>query len=212
MIINNWWGVTTSEEISYFKDYLNLIQETTKNNIESIKKREAGMKAQSHKVRSDGLSYWDPFDQLGDEAFRINEIKQLMLNTLVVGIFMFIEYKINYICTHLGKEREIIFSYKDIRGNSVKYLEKVLDSAFPTDPNIKKNFEVARAIRNGLVHSNSVINKNKVPIINEYIKNNSDLLSIDKQNKIELTEGYTEYLIKLAEEICDDLAKNIHSK
>ena len=201
------------EEVDYFRDFLDLIQKTKKNNNESFKQREIEIKAANLPsiVEDNASDFYDPYDGLIDDAYRSSELEQLMLKTLIIGIFIFLEHSINFVCWKLEKEHKVLFSANDLKGNgitrSIKYINKVLDINFPIDEKIRKEFEIARIIRNSLVHTNAVVDKKDLSKIHTFISTNPDLIRISELRKITLTENYANCLIKLSSKFCRDLGE-----
>lgn len=156
---------------------------------------------------------YDPYDALIYDAGRNHGMSQRMLETLIIGVFIFIEHSMNLVCIDLEREHHAMFSAKDLYGKgvtrSVTYLKKVLGVDFPIDKRLIEDLDIAIIIRNSLVHSNAVIRDEKnFRKISSYIKLNPDLLNISEELKqISLTEKYANELINLSSKICEDLEK-----
>ena len=208
--MSNLWAYIVTEETGYFKNYLKLIKDSVKKEAEEIEARNEQMKADNVQSYTDGEGYyWDPYESLADDMFRVGEMEQLMLRTFVIGVFVFLEHQINHVCNRIQSKKAEIFSYKDIQGNgvtrSIKYLKKLSGVEFPKEIGVAREFEVARIIRNSLVHSGGLINKDDIPKLELYIKNNPGLISINQHRKVLLSCEYAEALIILATKISTEL-------
>lgn len=208
--MSNVWAYIVTEETGYFKNYLKLIKDSVRKEVEEIEARNEQMKADKVQSYTDEEGYfWDPYESLADDMYRVEEMEQLMLRTFVIGVFVFLEHQINYVCSRMQSKKAEIFSYKDIQGNgvtrSIKYLKKLSGIEFPKESGVAGEFEVARIIRNSLVHSGGLINKEDIPKLELYIEKNSELISINQHRKVLLSCEYAEALIVLSTKISTEL-------
>ena len=204
------WDFIIEFKIDYFRDYLKLINDSSKKEVEKVEEANQQLIADGVKpYYGEHGEVYDPFEYLADQLYQIDELKQLMLSTFVVGVFVFLEDRINTLCCRVEKIHETPFSYKDLKGNGVarsrKYLEKILKQKFPEDLNIRETLEVARIIRNSFVHADGIIEKGDRPRILKYAEKYPDMLKMnDNLGSVKITDKYAESLI--------DLLVNVHKE
>ncbi|MCX6753512.1 MAG: hypothetical protein NTV03_00410 [Candidatus Nomurabacteria bacterium] len=197
-------------ETEYFENYLNLIKTTIENDSKKIEERFQAIKDSGEEpfTTDEGYEY-NPYGELEDEMFSLQGMEQLMYKTYLIGILVFIEDQINNVCTSIEREDKLIFSYKDLKGSgvsrSIKYLETVIRKDFLADLETRKHFEIAREIRNSLVHQDGRIDKDYIKKIEAYITEYPNMLSIEYTYKIQITYNYAKSLINLSKKINSEL-------
>ena len=207
------WNFFTQIKIEYFQDYLKMIRVSIKNDLQKLEEENQRLIDEGAKQIENEYGYFDPFEDLANQAYQIKELEQLMLSTFVIGVFIFLEDQFNTVCKLIERESKIHFSYKDLKGNgvsrSITYLEKVLDRKFPTDLGVKEDFRVAQIIRNSFVHNDALIEKNYRSQIIKYVDCHSNILSLNQVNKIEVTCEYGNFLIDLISKVSSELEMHI---
>lgn len=198
-------------KIGYFEDYLKLIKKTIESDSKKIEDRFQELKASDAKVISTDEGYWDPFDDVSDDAYQLSEMEQLMYRSYVIGVFIFIETQISDVCRILKRIKGTFFAYTDLKGNGVdraiKYLQTISGDTLLADPLIKEEFEVAKIIRNSLVHNDAVIEHNDKKKIENYSKKHPKQISLSQYQEIEITHQYAESILLLSKKIKSILAK-----
>ena len=138
-------------------------------------------------------------------------LEQLMYRTHAIGVFIFIENLINSVCKRIHMVDKLLFSYKDLKGNgisrSITYLETVSKTKFPSDQTTKEDFEIAKIIRNSLVHQDGAIEEKDVVRIETYITKHPKLLSLDNLKNVVITYAYAKFLIDLSKKISVELER-----
>ena len=201
-------------EIGYFEDYLDLIKKTIEDDSKKLEQKYQEIKESGAKpfTNEDG-QHWDPYDDVADEGFRLDEIAQLMYRTYVIGVFIFIEDQINNVCSSIERTDKLMFSYKDLKGSgvsrSIKYLETVTGKVFPAYTETKEHFEIARIIRNSLVHQDGQIDDRDELKIEAYIAKYPKILSLNQIRKISITHDYAKILVNLSRKINLELEKYV---
>ena len=199
-------------QIVYFEDYLDLIKQTIEGDTKKLNEKNQELKDSGAKsfTYEDG-QHCDPYDELADEAFRLSEMEQLMYRTYVIGVFIFIEDQINGVCSSIERADKLMFSYKDLKGSgvsrSIKYLETTTGKDFPAHKDTRENFDIAKIIRNSLVHQDGFIDDNNRTKVEEYITKYPKILSLTQLGKIEITYNYAMTLVNLSRKINLELEK-----
>ena len=197
----------TELQIEYFENYLSLIKTTVENDSNKLKEKEQKIKDGGEKpFTSEDGQHWDPYDDLIDEVFHMENMEQLMYRTYMIGILVFIEDQINNVCISIERADKLMFSYKDLKGTGVgraiKYLETVTKKDFLTDTETRKHFEIARIVRNSLVHQDGKIDKNNRKKIETYITEYPDILFLTEATYIiKIKCNYLKTLIDLSKKI-----------
>jgi len=198
------WTLTIDNNNRYFKKYLDLIEHTIKEDSKILDRRVKELK-DVKPVFDEQTGWYDPGDELADMAYELEEMEQLMYRTFVIGAFIFMESQINNLCGQVKKLHNQKFSYKDLRGTginrSINYLKKALEISFPTNDRTSREFELARIIRNALVHSEGEIDENNILMVNSYIEEFPNRLKWDHK-RIVITHEYAISLIELNKKIC----------
>lgn len=207
--MTSYWTIPVDDKSTYFKKHLKLIKSTIDKEWEWA---DSEKKRIEQYIKKGGTysDLEDPADYLGNIAWEIDEMSQLMYRSFIIGIFVFMESQITQLCEQIKITEKQIFSYKDLSGNgigrSIKYINTVLKIQFPTDEDLREKFETARIVRNALVHKDGELYQEDIPKIKKYMENNSDNLNIDK-DKIILMYKYAESLIDINTRICDGVTK-----
>lgn len=198
------WTIPIDDKNEYFEKYLHLIKNTLDKEWKDLE-----IKAKKYKnakpIQTEYGSY-DPNDFFADMAYEIEEMEQLMYRSYIIGVFVFMESQISNLCELIGKKET--FSYKDLKGNgisrSIKYLEAVLKIKFPLEKDTRNEFEIARIIRNALVHREGEIEDIDKQKITKYITDNPKILFL-KEKTLSVTYEYAKSLINLNENICKNV-------
>lgn len=207
------WKYFTQIKIEYFQDYLKLIQNSIKNDLEKLEVENQTLVDSGAKPIENEYGYFDPFEDLANQAFQIEALEQLMLSSFVIATFIFLEDQINQVCILIQRDRKLIFTHKDIKNTGVSrsifYLEKILEKKFPADSIVKEEFAIAQLVRNSFTHNDGVVDKNNLQRIQSYILKHPGTLSLNHFSKILITSKYCESLIKLISNISDELEIHI---
>jgi len=207
--------VLADRDSSYFKEYLQLIKSKIDEHQKTLKEIEKNILEQS-KSRDEKTGYeYDPNEYLADIGYEQYELEQVMYKSFVVSVFISMEALAADICQRLQRNRQEIFGYKDMPRSgidrSIKYLKKLLDKHPIADEDLRKRFDVARKIRNALVHADGVIKKEDIPNIEEFIKQHPEVLTVESLRRISLTHAYAESLISLYDEFTTALQELLYS-
>jgi hypothetical protein len=202
------WTIPIDDKNSYFRDYLSLIKSTLdKEEAILLKKDEAIKNGETKPFTTDDGYYFDPSEELADMAYEIDEMGQLMYRTFVIGVFVFMESQINKTCEFVQSSKKQKFSYKELKGNgitrSTKYLKDVLEMEFPS-LEARDDLEVARIVRNALVHNDGEVDESGVNKVAAYIAKYPDRLALDN-SIISIMHPYAESLISLNQAICREV-------
>lgn len=202
------WKYIIKKNIDSFKKYLDFIKYTIKWNEKQTKKEE--IKAKKAVVEKKEVS-----DNLDDYLACLSEdheqLEQRMYQSFIINTFTFIEVRIIELCKYIEKEKVQLFSYTDLSGmggigKAVKYLKKVLTlDKFPTNQKLHDEFEVARLIRNAIVHKEGKIKEDEIKKINKIYS--EDILYINQSKEIVISSKYGKLLINLNQNICDEISQ-----
>jgi hypothetical protein len=198
------------EKNRYFERFLVLIKTTTDDDEKQIEiEREKISEQKKHHLSSENEDNFD--DYLADLANEAYEMKQMMHRSFVVSVFLFMESRISSLCDHVFKETRQKLNYRDLPGagviRSVRYLEKILDITFIPDLRLREEFEVARIIRNSIVHNGGVVDKDDKTKIEKYMKQYPNRLDFYDYT-ISIKYDYLRALFILNSNICDEVSKN----
>lgn len=191
---------------TYFKKYLKLIKSTIdaekgaeNRDLESFEW--AILEENNERITKEYNKYFR------DIASEIRKTEQLMYQSFVVAVFIFIESQIVSYCDQARTNSAQIFSHKDLKGTgygrAIGYLEKILGVSFPKNPATKSRLEAAHRVRNCLVHNSGYIIETDAPIIKAFIKEHPGILEISTKNEIIITHEYAVEMISLNNSICD---------
>lgn len=199
-----------SLKVGYFKEYLNLIKKTIDEDTKKLNVAHQELIASGVKTyQADDGYEWDPRDQLADEAFEIDQIEQLMYRTHLMGVFSFIEDQINHTCRAMHRYDKLPITYKDLGGTgisrSIKYLETFTRNNFPKDQTVKEDLEMAKIIRNSLIHHDGFIEDKDLNKVKAYITKHPEMFSLTTLNEVKITYRYNNFLIDLSEKINKEL-------
>ncbi len=200
------WHLVIDSNDEYFEGYLNLIKRFSNSeqaNLDLESKRWDDLIAKGADPEEAG-------HQLGDQAYRLEEMQQLMYSSFVVSLFIFMEARLVDLCNFIQKSNKQTFGVHDLSGmgvgRAIKYLEKVLSCSFPVDPKVRSDFNVAWKLRNALVHNEGIIHPDNQKIIQDFIKAKSKILSFDSHNKIMITLDYLDSLFVLNKSLCNEIS------
>lgn len=202
------WKLFSDMKNGYFEEYLELIKTTIENDRQKVNKRAEEIEKSGAKtiVTEDGV--FEPYDEVTDAHWEIEEMEQLMYRTHIIGVFIFMEAQITSICETIYKKDNILFSYKDLNqtgvSRSIKYLKTVLKQDFPADISTREEFEIAKIVRNALVHTEGRIREENISKIENYISTHKDLISL-KMKEVKVTYEYAKSIIELSKKICNEL-------
>lgn len=198
------------ENTRYFENYLALI----KNTVDEDEKRIEDYVKRSE-IRKDNISAEEQerlIDDISNEYFEADEMGQLMYRSFVMSIFIFMEAQISALSSHIYKEQKQKFRPNDLRGagvtRSINYVETVLGIQFPSDSELRYEFEIAKTIRNSIAHSDGLgfMNEGEKTKVERYIRENPDKLSLDNSG-LSIKYDYAKKLIYLNEAICKEISK-----
>lgn len=208
MFSSSFFDYMVERETQYFIQYLTLVKshvDEEEKKLETFQKKIEAEKEKEH--------YLDAVDHLHDLAYESWEFEELMYKSFVVSVFIFLEDLTVQLCRYKQRETNQSFSYKDIKGGgvgrSITYLQKLLGEHPIADLATREQFDVARKIRNALVHADGILSKEDVPSVLVYIKKNPEILGVHEQTRrVSITYAYAESLLGLATKVTTELRKH----
>ncbi len=188
------------------EEYFNIAQETY--NAEQ-KKYHNKITKMIDKLRSNNDD-----ESLSDSYSKIVESRDMLFfsklyYSLVIMIYSSIEHNMYDLCKYIKNKKNYEIDVKDIKGNGlfqcITYLEKVCVIDFKS-MNISMNeFHILNKIRNGIIHNNGIISSSDLPQIKKYIIRNSNILFIDGNNSICISEQYIRMILSTSKEILEKM-------
>jgi len=192
------WHLLIDDKNTYFNRYLELIKLTIDQQTSEYNTEEERVKKIDPQLIKD-----EPYsinDYLGDLSYEHDQLNDLLLKSFVVSVLIFIEGQTALLCNHLHKLHKEKFSYKDLKGTGItrciNYLKRVTSIEFPHDKNLSLDLDIARIIRNAIVHSDGKIFDNDLSKLKEYATDNSSVI-INNDCSVTITSDYCNKLIKL---------------
>lgn len=204
------WEYFVEIETGHFRDYLSLIKKSIATGIKAIEKKDRELKEKGAKeIFHEDYGYYNPFDELADELHTLERTEQLMLRAFIVSVFIFWENQINRVSRIVGEKEKTPFKINDLTGNgvsrSIKYLEKISGKEIFSNVKDKDYFEVAKRIRNAVVHSDCVVNENDMDRIEKYISKNDFELNLSQLHVVIISVSYAESMIDFTMKLSDEL-------
>lgn len=207
------WDWIANSRTQYFEKYLNFIESYGDKQIKFLEKQYKKINAGKSAVREEYIDYM--LDNLNEQAYEDHETRQLMYKSFTVSIFIFIEQNLNDFCNHLKSHHGQNFSYQDMTGDGIgktlRYIKIVLKSDFPLDKKTKFSLNAVRAIRNIIVHNDSVPTPDELKHIKKILVEYPKLLS-DNAREIILSREYSHSLITLNATLEQQLSESCHLK
>ncbi|MFA6525381.1 MAG: hypothetical protein WCT33_03920 [Patescibacteria group bacterium] len=201
------WPYIINREFDNFHNFRNYILTSTKNDKEKkILLWEDFKKSKGKDIDITEEEYDLHIIDINEE---INETEQLLYESYIVSIFIFLERQFAYLCNFIKEKQNNIFTYKDLKGNGIQrnvvYIEKLLEHPFPEIEHLRNKFKISLKIRNTIVHTNGELEDSKdKEMIVKYIK--------DEMSEIRIINGhlhfntkYIENLTGVAQGICGEI-------
>ena len=135
------------------------------------------------------------------------EIRNILYSSFVISLFSFIETQLISLCDVLQKNKGQLFGHRDVKGNEIRYIERLLKKKFLADESLRMKLYIATSIRNSIVHKNNYISSSDIVKIEKYLKESPRSFRLDKDNLIILNDRYLVDLINLSEEIVLEISK-----
>lgn len=212
--------VMTDFELDYFWSFLEFIKKPIKEKMAELSEDyEKAKKEHPDMVIDEPDYYFDINDHFADLAHEIGEVESLMYNSFCVSIMTFIEKSLAGLCEEIYRNLEQPFKHTEISGSGIyrakKYILKCLGMNLFSDSNLNPDLEAVGAIRNSIVHNESLIkdeNRNKV---SGYIERHPDSVTMNELHKITLNEKFSVELLGIAKTALDEVNeayKILHTK
>jgi len=193
-------GWVIEHEMSFFRSYLNDIEQALKDESAKLKQDWEALKKEE-----------DPDDHEDCLIERNYELRQhfgVFYSSFIITIFSFVEHELDRICSTFSVRNKSKIVLRDMHGKGIQraklFMEKVCNFTLPEE-NLWEKLEQINEIRNHLIHSGGEINSDKRSLI-DYIKNLGETkIKIEediaaKINRIEITKGYCSFVVGITEE------------
>jgi hypothetical protein len=142
-----------------------------------------------------------------DVARVFEAFPRLLRTGFLVSCYSFLEDELMSLCDYLKKRHRFSVARKDLRDKGVvscqNYLKKVAQISFPDQSNSWKEILFFNDIRNVIVHSNGVVEKDSVKASIE----RSQYVTVDRLNFVQLSLTFSEYVVVIIREFFDELFK-----
>lgn len=198
------------QEKEYFKGYYSLIEKSIQNQSDELKRKyEKDKKTVTPEDIDDFNDYYS------DLVFGLDELQGVLYKSFIISIFSYIEYYLSYLCDSIYKNKKVMFSHKDIKGDgvtrAVTYIEKTLDIQFPQNEQLKNDFKIIKLIRNSIIHNNAYINKDQYQTLNNFVKNNPSYIEMS-YGKLKIKKGLVKYLIEINDQFISEIGELYNNK
>ncbi len=203
----DFWQIIIDDKITYFNQYLTLIKETVAKQDKEYNEAIVHAKKFYEDSIDEGFTVED---YLSDIAYEHYQLVEILYKSFVVSVFIFIENQTADLCNHLRNIQKEKFSYKDLKGMGISrcmvYLEKVSGENFPINPVLSEDLNVARIVRNSIIHNDGKVNDNEIQLIQEYIKK-KPILKLGQNSTIQIDLSYCEELISINQTFISKISK-----
>ncbi|MHA1613443.1 MAG: hypothetical protein ACTSYJ_01285 [Candidatus Thorarchaeota archaeon] len=157
----------------------------------------------------------DWYDWNSDKHWDLTEkFPKLLNNSLFVTIYSCMESNVYGLSKRFEKSTPHNIELKDLKGKGIKlyqtYLKKVQGVDFPDTSSAWNRIKLFQKVRNFIVHSNGKLDSSKnddrnAKIVIEYVRDNPDMISLDKYAGIIISEKCNAEFIEVIQSFLLDL-------